>query len=150
MLRGVELEARAGRPREEILSPAAVADIVGRADGDWTCSSRKNRLGEADSQALRGRSARISGSWLFSEVPEGPLLKKHDRRQRVDSAVERPLSATDPYSRSRPDSCPTARLSEDLAPPLLNRSRFTLALESPQHQQPVPDGRQDGLIEFRQ
>jgi len=75
VLRGVELEARAGRPREEILPPAAVADIVGRADGDWICNSPKNRLGEADSQALRGRSARMSGSWPFSEVREGPILR---------------------------------------------------------------------------
>ena len=39
---------------------------------------------------------------------------------------------------------------EHVAAPLLNRSGFTLALESPQDHPPVPDIRLDRLIQFRQ
>jgi hypothetical protein len=39
--------------------------------------------------------------------------------------------------------------SKHLASPLLNGSHLTLALESPQHQCPVPEACEDGFIQLR-
>jgi hypothetical protein len=43
-----------------------------------------------------------------------------------------------------------AGLSDEIAPPLLNHGGLAIALESAQHQHPVPHIRQDRLIELRQ
>jgi len=85
VLRGVVLEARGASARRNPALSRRRSDIVGRADGDWTCSSRKSRLGEADSQPydadplecpVLARSA-TSAKARFSGARQAATDRKH-------------------------------------------------------------------------
>jgi hypothetical protein len=87
VLHGVVLEAHGASARRNPALSRRRSDIVGRADGGWICSSRKSRLGEADShpydadplecpvlaRSATSAKARLSGARQAATDCEGPF-----------------------------------------------------------------------------